>query len=381
MPRCVPSSGVCSADYQINMADKSQSHRAQQEDVLDAKAFALCAELPPFVTAYLSSRKGNSTAKTRVSYAYDLRHFFTWLRDSTPSLMDRDIRAVTTDDLAALRGSDIDAYVAHLWSTGNHYAGVHRKFCCLNSFFLYLIRKDHLAANPMDKAEKITRNESRHQSRVIRLQPKEIPTLLDTVEGTNGSVRTDTYQGLSKRQRSALERNRVRDLAIFTVLLGTGIRVSECVGINISDLDLDNCTLEVDRKGAKRQKIALSDEVIAALADYLEQRKSITPADDADVDALFLSERRKRMSVQTVEVLVHKYTTLIGTKEHITPHKLRKTYGTELYNETGDIFLVAQALGHSDVNTTKQYYVEESTENLLRHRNTFQMRKSKIGDS
>ena len=362
------------------MAQKSQSHRAQQEDLLDAKAFALASELPACVTAYLSSRKGNSTAKTRVSYAYDLRHFFTWLHDSTPALIDGDLRSIPMEALAALRGSDIDAYVAHLWSTGNHYAGVHRKFCCLNSFFLYLIRKDLLSANPMDKAEKITKNEGRREH-VIKLQPKEIPALLDAVEGTADSVRADPYQSLSKRQKSALERNRVRDLAIFTVLLGTGIRVSECVGINLSDIDLENCTLEVDRKGAKRQKIALSDEVIAALADYMEQRANLTPADERDTDALFLSERRRRMSVQTVEVLVHKYTTLIGTKEHITPHKLRKTYGTELYNETGDIFLVAQALGHSDVNTTKQYYVEESTENLLRHRNTFQMRKPKNGDS
>lgn len=360
---------------------KSKSHREQEEDFLDAKAFALCAELPSYVTSYLSSRKGNSTAKTRVSYAYDLRHFFTWLRDTTPSLIDRDPRAITTDDLSLLRGGDIDAYAAYLWSTGNHYAGVHRKFSCLNSFFLYLIRKDALSANPMDKAEKITKNDSQHAHRVIKLQPKEIPALLDTVEGTADSVHAGTFENLSKRQKSALERNRVRDLAIFTVLLGTGIRVSECIGINISDVDLENCTLEVDRKGAKRQKIALSDEVIAALSDYLEQRRNITPADEEDSDALFLSERRKRMSVQTVEVLVHKYTTLIGTKEHITPHKLRKTYGTELYNETGDIFLVAQALGHSDVNTTKQYYVEESTENLLRHRNTFQMRKPKIGDN
>ena len=350
------------------------------EDALDAKAFAIAAELPAFVTAYLSSRKGNSTAKTRVSYAYDLRHFFTWLRDSTPSLIDRDPRTITVGDLSALRGGDIDAYVAYLWSTGNHYAGVHRKFCCLNSFFLYLIRKDYLSANPMDKAEKVTKNEGRHEPHVIKLQPKEIPALLDTVEGVGEHIPDACMEGLSRRQKSALARNRIRDLAIFTILLGTGIRVSECVGINISDIDLENCTLEVDRKGAKRQKIALSDEVIAALADYLEQRKSITPADAADTDALFLSERRRRMSVQTVEVLVHKYTTLIGTKEHITPHKLRKTYGTELYNETGDIFLVAQALGHSDVNTTKQYYVEESTENLLRHRNTFQMRKPKNED-
>ncbi|MBO5649108.1 MAG: tyrosine-type recombinase/integrase [Clostridia bacterium] len=356
---------------------KPKSHRAQQEDVLDRKAFDLAAELPPYVTAYLSSRKGNSTAKTRVSYAYDLRHFFTWLRSSTPQYQDIALSDISAEQLSSLRGADMDAYVSYLWSTGSHYAGVHRKYSCLNSFFLYLIRKEYLLANPLDRAEKISRNESKHAPRVIKLQPQEIPALLDTVEGRGDHIPEDCLNTLTKRQRSALARNRVRDLAIITVLLGTGIRVSECVGINISDLDLENCTLEVDRKGNRRQKIALSDEVIDALSAYLEKRRSITPASELETDALFLSERRKRMSVQTVEVLVHKYTTLIGTREHITPHKLRKTYGTELYNETGDIFLVAQALGHNDVNTTKQYYVEESTENLLRHRNTFQMRDPK----
>ena len=360
---------------------KPGSYRAENDDALDQKAFALCAELPSFAAAYLSSRKGNSTAKTRLSYAYDIKHFFTWLRDSTPALMDTKIQNIAISDLAALRGADIDAYVAYLWSTGNHFAGVHRKFCCLNSFFLYLIRKDYLDANPMDKAERDTKNDSKNAAHVIKLQPKEIPALLDTVEGRGDNMPNDIVDGLSERQKAALVRNRTRDLAIFTVLLGTGIRVSECVGINISDIDLENCILEIDRKGAKRQRIALSDEVIEALSDYLTLRMTITPANDRDRDALFLSEQRRRMCVQTVEALVHKYTTLIGTKEHITPHKLRKTYGTELYNETGDIFLVAQALGHNDVNTTRQYYVEEATENLLRHRNTFQMRKPKDKDS
>ncbi|MBQ3065781.1 MAG: tyrosine-type recombinase/integrase [Clostridia bacterium] len=356
---------------------KPGSYRAQNDDMIDEKAFAICRDLPPFVAAYLSMRKGNSTAKTRLSYAYDIRHFFLWLRDTTSSLPGDALSEITIDVLAALRGSDIDAYVAYLWSTGNHYAGVHRKFCCLNSFFLYLIRKDLLTANPLDKAEKITKNESKNATHMVKLQPKEIPLLLDTVEGGAKTAQSLVSGSLSKRQRSALERNKVRDLAIFSILLGTGIRVSECVGINISDLDLENCILEVDRKGAKRQRIALSDEVIAAIKDYLQLRESITPASPLDEDALFLSERRRRMCVQTVEALVRKYTVLIGTKEHITPHKLRKTYGTELYNETGDIFLVAQALGHNDVNTTKQYYVEESTENLLRHRNVFQMRTKK----
>ncbi len=357
---------------------KPGSYRAQNDDLLDGKTYEICRTLPPYVLAYLTARRANATAKTRLSYAYDLKHFFTWLHDTTPPLLDLPLCEIGTDALAVLTGADIDAYVAYLFGTGNHFAGVHRKFSCLNAFFLYLIRKDVLAANPMDKAERVTKDSGKRADHMIKLQPKEIPLLLDTVE--DGAANLPVVTALSGRQRAALVRNRTRDLAIFSVLLGTGIRVSELVGINLGDIDLENCTLEVDRKGAKRQRIALSDEVIAAISDYLPIRASITPATDADAPALFLSERRRRMCVQTVELLVHKYTTLIGTKEHITPHKLRKTYGTELYNETGDIFLVAQALGHNDVNTTKAYYVEESTENLLRHRNAFQMRDKKQED-
>lgn len=353
---------------------KPGSYRAENDDKLDQKTFALCDDLPPYVRMYLSSRKGNATAKTRLSYAYDLRHFFYWLRDTTPSLLDKEPKQITTEEMRSVKGADIDAYVAALWASGNHFAGVHRKFCCLNAFFLYLIRKDCLDANPMEKAERVSKDPSKAAGavHVIKLQPKEIPELLDTVEGTETPP-----EALSKRQRAAMERTRVRDLAIISVMLGTGIRVSECVGLNISDLDLENCTMEVDRKGEKRQKLALSDEVIAALSDYLSERTQTEPVRKEDADALFLSVQRRRMCVQSMENLVHKYTTLIGTREHITPHKLRKTYGTELYNETGDIFLVAQALGHADVNTTKRYYVEEATENLLRHRNTFQMREKK----
>ncbi len=356
---------------------KPGSYRAEQDDLLDEKTFALCAELPPYVAAYLSSRKGNSTAKTRLSYVYDLRHFLTWLRDSDPAFIDLKVSELRIEHLRQVKGRDIDDYVAYLWSTGNHYAGVHRKFCALNAFFSYLIRKDYLDANPLDKAERITKDTHAKGVHVIKLQPREIPTLLDTVEATGNKTAATAKDGLSNRQLAYLAKNRVRDLAILTLLIGTGIRVSECVGLNISDLDLENCVMEVDRKGEKRQRLALSDEVIEAMEDYLIQRRHITPATEADRDALFLSMQRKRMCVQAVEKMVHKYTTLIGTKEHITPHKLRKTYGTELYNETGDIFLVAQALGHSDVNTTKQYYVEEATENLLRHRNTLTLRKKK----
>ena len=96
-------------------------------------------------------------------------------------------------------------------------------------------------------------------------------------------------------------------------------------------------------------------EVEQVLKKYIEVRKGITPIAGHE-HALFYSTQRKRMGIQAVENLVKKYASEITTTKKITPHKLRSTYGTALYQETGDIYLVADVLGHKDVNTTKKHY-------------------------
>lgn len=101
--------------------------------------------------------------------------------------------------------------------------------------------------------------------------------------------------------------------------------------------------------------VYFGDEVEQALNDYLEERKVITPL-PGNENALFLSTQRKRLGVKSVENLVKKYARQITTTKKITPHKLRSTYGTTLYQETNDIYLVADVLGHKDVNTTKKHY-------------------------
>ena len=101
--------------------------------------------------------------------------------------------------------------------------------------------------------------------------------------------------------------------------------------------------------------VYFGEEVEQALKKYLDVRENITPLEGHE-HALFYSTQRKRIGVQAVENLVKKYTREITTTKKITPHKLRSTYGTALYQETGDIYLVADVLGHSDVNTTKKHY-------------------------
>ena len=185
-----------------------------------------------------------------------------------------------------------------------------------------------------------------HQKEIIRLDVDEVAILLDQVE--NGSKLTN------KQQRFHAQTKR-RDLALLTLLLGTGIRVSECVGLNIQDVDFKNNGIKIRRKGGYEAILYFGDEVEKALLDYLKEREKIIPV-TGNEDALFLSLQKKRMSVRSVENLVKKYSKLVTPLKKITPHKLRSTYGTSLYRETGDIYLVADVLGHKDVNTTKKHY-------------------------
>ena len=142
---------------------------------------------------------------------------------------------------------------------------------------------------------------------------------------------------------------------MLTLMLGTGIRVSECVGIDLQDVDFKNNGIKIRRKGGYEAVVYFGEEVELALLDYLEQRMNLTPVEGHE-DALFLSMQNKRITVRAVENLVKKYASRVTTMKKITPHKLRSTYGTNLYRESGDIYLVADVLGHKDVNTTRKHY-------------------------
>ena len=185
-----------------------------------------------------------------------------------------------------------------------------------------------------------------HEKAIIRLDVDEVAQLLDEVE---------SGENLTSRQQMYHQRTKTRDLALLTLLLGTGIRVSECVGLDLDDVDFKNNGIKVHRKGGAEVIVYFGDEVMEALADYMEERNGITPV-EGHTNALFLSLQNKRITVRAVENLVKKYSKLVTNVKKITPHKLRSTYGTTLYQETGDIYLVADVLGHKDVNTTRKHY-------------------------
>ena len=342
----------------------------EQEDIENTKRIrGILKELPPFCTDFFRGIEQRTSARTRLAYAYDLKTFFDFLKQANPELKSKKLRDLPLSLLDEIKLMDLEEYMEYLkcYSTEkredlmNTERGIMRKVSTVKSFYNYFYRTERIQNNPASLLQlpKI------HEKEIIRLDVDEVARFLDEVE--DGEC-------LTEKQKAYHAKTKLRDLAMMTLLLGTGLRVSECVGLNINDVDFRNGGLRIHRKGGKEVIVYFGAEVEYALQDYLSEREHIVPEEGSE-EALFLSMQRKRINVRSVEKMVKKYAQLVTPLKKITPHKLRSTYGTNLYRETGDIYLVADVLGHSDVNTTKKHYAALEDERRRSARNKVQLRE------
>jgi site-specific recombinase XerD len=311
----------------------------------------LIKALPYFTNEFFIGIEPTTSSRTRIAYAYDLGIFFDYVITNIPLFENKLISAITVSDLDLIAPTDIEMFQRHL----NYYnkdnkdhtndeKAKSRKIACLRTFYNYFYKKQKIKTNPPQLVDL----PKQHEKNIIRLDPDEVAKLLDAVE---------SGENLTKGQLKYHKKTKIRDLALLTLLLGTGIRVSECVGLDILDVDFENNGIKILRKGGDESIVYFGDEVRDGLLEYLEQRNKIIPLSGHE-DALFLSMKGSRLSVRQIQELVKKYAKTVTALKHITPHKLRSTYGTSLYRETGDIYLVADVLGHSDVNTTRKHYAQ-----------------------
>ncbi len=325
--------------------------------------------LPPFCTEFFRGIEPRTSTRTRIAYAYDLSVFFDFLKKENPVFAKMERMDFKLEQLDQITVTDLEEYMEYLkyrfneqhHEIMNQERGIMRKISSLKSFYNYFFRTEKLTTNPAA----LVRLPKLHEKEIIRLDVDEVALLLDAVE---------QGEGLTEKQKAFHKRTRLRDLALLTLLLGTGIRVSECVGLDINDIDFKNGGIHIHRKGGKEVTVYFGSEVENALQDYLDERFGIIPEEGSE-QALFLSMQRKRMNVRSVENLVKKYAHIVTPLKKITPHKLRSTYGTNLYRETGDIYLVADVLGHSDVNTTKKHYAALEDERRRSARNVVKLRE------
>ena len=343
----------------------------EQKDIENIKKLReMMTTLPPFCTEFFRGIEPRTSTRTRIAYAYDLSVFFDFLKKENPVFSKMERMDFTLDHLDQITVTDLEEYMEYLKYRFNEHnqeivnkeRGIMRKISSLKSFYNYFFRTEKLKTNPAA----LVQLPKLHEKEIIRLDIDEVALLLDAVEQGDG---------LTDKQKAFHNRTKLRDLALLTLLLGTGIRVSECVGLDINDIDFKNGGIHIHRKGGKEVTVYFGTEVETALQDYLDERNDIIPEEGSE-NALFLSLQKKRMNVRSVENLVKKYAKIVTPLKKITPHKLRSTYGTNLYRETGDIYLVADVLGHSDVNTTKKHYAALEDERRRSARNAVKLREN-----
>ena len=306
-------------------------------------------DLPEFCREYFVGISSNTTTLTRLNYAYDIRTFFKYISGKIVRFRGKTSQEITLEDIESLSPFEIEAYLNYVEIykdkqgnvVKNGARGKSRKLAALRSMVKYFEKKELIRYNPTASVD----TPKLREKEIIRLDSDEIGTMLDVV---------DTGAGLSDRQQKYQENTRVRDLAMVSLFLGTGIRVSELVGLDLDDVNFDDLSFVVTRKGGARVILYFSEEVAGYLWDYYAIRKADKTLKNEP--ALFLSLQKRRITTRAVENIIKKYSSVATPLKHITPHKLRSTFGTQLYRNTGDIYVVADVLGHKDVNTTKRHY-------------------------
>lgn len=350
--------------YNISMKNENYYVKRNISD-LD-KIAELLNELPSFCEDYFLGIETRTSSQTRLKYAYDLRIFFNFLCQR--KYKNLDVLDLTLQHLEAVSHNDIEfflSYLSHYRFREKHLScderAKARKLSAIRAIFKYFFNKGLIQ---VDNAAKVP-TPKLHEKEIIRLDADEVSDLIHVAE---------SGKGLSPHAEGYHNKTKVRDTAILTLFLGTGIRISELVGLDNNSFDFEENSFLVTRKGGNQAILFFSDEVKYALQEYIAEKRNDPKVPETE-EAFFLSMQYKRINVRTVEILVKKYSKLVSPLKKITPHKLRSTYGTRLYNSTGDIYIVADVLGHRDVNTTKKHYAAITQENRRRVASAVKLRQ------
>lgn len=322
-------------------------------------------QLPDYCLDFFIAIENNTSSLTRYNYAMDLNVFFDYL---SQYVIRKNKNEINYQDLDNLKTRDIEQFLSYLSYYNNENKkisqnkerGKARKLASLRSFFKYLFNHDCIKSNVVSKIE----TPKLHNKEIIRLEQDEVSKMLNAVENP---------VDFTQKQKSYNKNTFERDNAIITLFLGTGIRISELVGLDIDSFDFKENAFVVTRKGGNKSVLYFSNEVAMALKTWLEKRASLNLSESEK--AMFISLQNKRISIRAVENLVKKFAQIAAPLKKISPHKLRSTFGTNLYRETKDIYIVADFLGHKDVNTTKKHYAAINEDMRKSVANVLQLRK------
>lgn len=311
-------------------------------------------QFPDFCRHYFMAYQSSNTMNTKLAYANDLKLFFDYLIFNHPHFCYMQPPQISQQDMKLITPTDIDRFIANFIKSEEEdprrrsHNTAARKRASLSSFFDYLYNSQGIIdKNPVNGAAKIRIPK---KDFVIHLKTEEQWKLLDTIRyGT----------GLSKRQLLYHPKYKKRDFAIFSLALDTGMRVSEIAGISVFDIDMDECSIIIQRKGNKLQKIFFSDAEKSILAEYLEEKQALFPF-NGTVEPLFVTLKGERLSIRQMQALFKKYVTValpgrLDTKESFGFHRLRASFAMQYYMNTEDVLTLQKIMGHTELSATNIY--------------------------
>lgn len=319
------------------------------------KLESILEDFPECAKAFIYSKSSSYKASTRFRYCEDLNVFFRFIVDALPSASAYSVKELPTKLIAEIKPETIDHfmnYIERYEYNGVYYhndqAAKKRKLATLRSFYKFMFSRGLAASNPASLVD----SPKLDKKDIIALNHDDREAVIESVK--NGADLT--VAELKKHAKKS-----VRDTAIIYLLLGTGIRVSELVGLDLNDVNLKEHRINIIRKGGNQDHVYFNDEVCEMLEAYmLGERKTIMP-EERDAKALFISQKMTRISVSAVERLVKKYARGTQYGDRVTPHKLRSSFATAAVYEN-DLSAVAAALGHQSSSTTAKYYTKVSEE-------------------
>jgi len=337
-------------------------YKVQIEQRALKKVDEIRKRLPEFMETFFVARSLDVKPRSLLGYAQDLEIFFDYVLKKFPDYKDLSMKELPISCLERFKPKDIDAFISSLGNyefndkeLHNGMNGKKRKLAALREMYKQFCKYEMISSNPAILAT--TPKIPDKDIRVLDNEEKRI--LLNAIM---------SEEKLTKRQLEAKKKVDKRDYALTLLFLGTGIRISELVGLDLQDVNFREQYIKVLGKGGRYTEHYFNDEIFNALNTYIDEQRSMYKPVDTE-NALFLSIYGERITVRSVEKLIQKYAERgFGFKNNISPHKLRSTYGTNLLEKTGDIDLVSENLGHRSISTTKEYYMKQSKERLRQNK-------------
>lgn len=343
------------------MGENSDYYKEKTHSMI-VKSEKLLAQLPSYVEGYAQDVEHARQESTLCAYLSDLNIFFNWLCASNPLCYGLEAKDVPIEILGKLTANDIREYKTFLMDPKGHRnnkRSAERKLAPVRGLYNALVSDVNcrvITASPVTQVG-LKQKKNDKKSDIKRLRDKEVESL------KRAAKFTELGEKASPRAVKINERLADRDSAIINLFLDTGIRVSELQGLDVTDYSFENKALSVVRKGNFTSNIYLSDEMNEQLHQYVDIWRELKLKEyGTDSPALFISSRGTRISIRAIQQLVNKYGKSANGK-NLSPHSLRRTYGTSLYAKTQDIKLVADNLGHSSVDTTSQRYAATNEQN------------------